>query len=107
MRILQNIRKSLGTILLSRSEVHDESRRIINSGNVCHFSVRELNIPSTFQNAKGQDIQNKFLFCFVVSYFKGRTYGTKLSNLEYYIARELCELYRSASTVRAVIAQLI
>jgi len=39
MKIFQNVRRSLGTILKSINYVHDESSRRINSGNVCHYSV--------------------------------------------------------------------
>jgi hypothetical protein len=52
MIMLQNVRRSLGTILTNIDEVHDESRRRANSGNVCYYSVLILNIPSASQNKR-------------------------------------------------------
>jgi hypothetical protein len=54
--MFQNIDRSLG------NEVYDESRRRINSGHVCYYSVLKLNIPSSSHIAKDQDIQNSFLW---------------------------------------------
>jgi hypothetical protein len=37
--MFQNVCRSLGTTVTNRNEVHDESSRRINSGNVCQYSV--------------------------------------------------------------------
>jgi len=75
--MFQNVKKSLETSSTNRNEVHDVSRRRINSGNACH-SFWKFKILSTYQNAEDQDIQNDVSFFpyvwKVVSYFDGRIY---------------------------------
>jgi hypothetical protein len=48
MRMLQNVGRALGAILTRRNEVRDESKGRINTGSVCHCSVRKFNIPLAF-----------------------------------------------------------
>jgi hypothetical protein len=57
MGMFENVRRSLGTILTNRNEVHGEGRRgtILEKFPVIQFEL--FNISSTFQKAEEQYIQ--------------------------------------------------
>jgi len=55
MRMFQSVYRSLGTMLTNRNKVHDKQEKY-KVWNVCQYSVRKLNILSTFQNAENYDV---------------------------------------------------
>jgi hypothetical protein len=44
--------KYLGTTLTNQNDIHDEMKSRLNSGNVCHYSVKSFVFPSHIKKPK-------------------------------------------------------